>query len=406
MFFTGEEVTRYLLAESASDCDMAVMEGVMGFYDGVAGITTTASAHDLAVVTDTPVILIINAKGMSVSLAAYIKGFLEYKENSHIRGVIFNQISPMLYPRMKELVENELGVRVLGYVPRVDECVLESRHLGLVLPEEIPELQEKLNQLAEILERTLEIDAILQLAESAPELPDVLEEQIKQKNEAYDFKVTETVRIAVADDSAFCFFYEDNFRLLQKMGAELVRFSPMSDPEFPSDVDGLLLYGGYPELHAERLEQNRTMREDIRQNVLSGLPLMAECGGFMYLHETLEDMNGTQRHMTGVIPGHVFRTDRLKRFGYVRLQQKKRVFGEEALGIVPAHEFHYFDSENCGEDFSAQKPAGSRHWNCIHAGERMMAGFPHLHYYGNPNVAKAFLKQCLQYKIERQKKGT
>ncbi len=402
-FFTGEDVTRYLLANSASGCDIAVMEGVMGFYDGVAGISTAASAYDLAAVTDTPVILIVNAKGMSVSLIAYIKGFLEYKENSHIQGVIFNQMSPMLYPRMKELTERELGVRVLGYVPKVEECILESRHLGLVLPEEIPELKSRLKQLAKILERTLEIDEIIRLAERAPDLSDDLSSKLQLIHDAYGYKSAETVRIAVADDPAFCFFYEDNFQLLQMMGAELVHFSSMHDQELPADVDGLLLFGGYPELHAEKLEQNQTMRENIRQNIQSGLPLMAECGGFMYLHDSIEDMNGTIRQMTGVIPGHVYRTDRLNRFGYIELHQKKAVFGEESLGLIPAHEFHYFDSENCGADFNAQKPLSSRSWNCIHAGERMMAGFPHLHYYGNPNVAKAFLKQCLQYKKERQK---
>ena len=140
-FFTDSDVTRYLLGRNAADCDIAVMEGVMGFYDGVGGISTKASAYDLADTTDTPVILIVNSRGMSISLAAYIKGFMEYKENSHIKGVIFNQMSPMLYPRMKKLAEEQLGVEVLGYVPKVEDCVIESRHLGLVLPEEIKDLK-------------------------------------------------------------------------------------------------------------------------------------------------------------------------------------------------------------------------------------------------------------------------
>lgn len=129
------------------------MEGVMGYYDGVGGTTSRASAYDLASVTDTPVILIVNSRGMSVSLAAYVKGFLEYKNDSHIQGVIFNQMSPMLYPRMKKLLEEELSVKVLGYVPKVEDCVIESRHLGLVLPEEIPELKNRLGKLSEILEK-------------------------------------------------------------------------------------------------------------------------------------------------------------------------------------------------------------------------------------------------------------
>ena len=167
-FFTDAETTRYLLGKNAADCDIAVMEGVMGYYDGVGGISTKASAYDLADTTDTPVILVVNSRGMSISLAAYIKGFMEYKEKSHIKGVIFNQMSPMLYPRMKKLLEEELSVKVLGYVPKVEDCVIESRHLGLVLPEEIPELKNRLGKLSEILEKTLDIDGILKLAGKAP----------------------------------------------------------------------------------------------------------------------------------------------------------------------------------------------------------------------------------------------
>ena len=199
-------------------------------------------------VTDTPVILIVNSKGMSVSLSAYIKGFLEYKKDSHIKGVIFNQMSPMLYPRMKELVERELGIAVLGYVPRVEDCVIESRHLGLVLPHEIPELKNRLQKLAEILEKTLDIDGIQMLADSAPDMDEV---SIKP-----EFTLEEPVRIGVAEDEAFCFFYEDNFRILREMGAELVPFSPIHDRHLPEEVDGILLYGGYPELNGPELEKN------------------------------------------------------------------------------------------------------------------------------------------------------
>ena len=211
-FFTDAETTRYLLGKNAADCDIAVMEGVMGYYDGVGGISTKASAYDLADTTDTPVILVVNSRGMSISLAAYIKGFMEYKEKSHIKGVIFNQMSPMLYPRMKKLLEEELGVEVLGYVPKVEDCVIESRHLGLVLPDEIPELKERLHKLAGVLEKTLDIDRILKLAQKAPEISDTKPEAVS------DFRLPEPVRIGVAEDEAFCFFYEDNFELLKEMG--------------------------------------------------------------------------------------------------------------------------------------------------------------------------------------------
>lgn len=394
-FFTGSEVTKYLLTRNARDCEIAVMEGVMGFYDGVAGTTTTASAYDLAKVTDTPVILIVNSRGMSVSLAAYVKGFLEYKKDSHIKGVIFNQMSPMLYPRMKKLLEEELGVAVLGYVPKVEDCVIESRHLGLVLPDEIPELKDRLHKLAGVLEETLDIDRILELAGEAPDLLDAKPESVT------DFRLSEPVRIGVAEDEAFCFFYVDNFRLLGEMGAEIVPFSPMEDKQLPDDLDGLLLYGGYPELNGKKLEQNTTMKDMIREKLKAGMPCMAECGGFMYLHEEMEAMDKKFYHMAGVLPGRAYRTPRLNRFGYVTLIQNHSVLGCETLGEIPAHEFHYFDSENCGKAFHAAKPESMRNWECIHGTETMLAGFPHLYYYGNPKVAEAFLKECMKYHSRR-----
>ncbi len=394
-FFTEPEVTKYLLTRNARDCEIAVMEGVMGFYDGVAGTTTRASAYDLAKVTDTPVILIVNSRGMSVSLAAYVKGFLEYKKDSHIQGVIFNQMSPMLYPRMKKLLEEELGVAVLGYVPKVEDCVIESRHLGLVLPDEIPELKDRLHKLAGVLEETLDIDRILELAGEAPDLQDTKPESVS------DFRLSEPVRIGVAEDEAFCFFYADNFRLLGEMGAEIVPFSPMEDKQLPDNLDGILLYGGYPELNGKKLEQNTTMKDMIREKLKAGMPCMAECGGFMYLHEEMEGMDGNFYQMTGVIPGKAYRTPKLSRFGYVTLTQKKPALGKEDLGEIPAHEFHYFDSENCGGDFHAAKPESKRGWDCIHGTDTMLAGFPHLYYYGNPEVPKAFLKKCLAYKKQR-----
>lgn len=394
-FFTESEVTRYLLARTAKDCEITVMEGVMGFYDGVAGTTTRASAYDLAKVTDTPVILIVNSRGMSVSLAAYVRGFMEYRKDSHIRGVIFNQMSPMLYPRMKKLLEEELGVEVLGYVPKVEDCVIESRHLGLVLPDEIPELKERLHKLAGVLEKTLDIDRILKLAQKAPEISDTKPEAVS------DFRLPESVRIGVAEDEAFCFFYEDNFELLKEMGAELIPFSPLKDGNFPDELDGLLLYGGYPELNGKKLEQNIPMRNRIREELKAGMPCMAECGGFMYLHEELEGMDGRFYQTVGVIPGRAYHTPKLSRFGYVTLTQKKPVFGREDFGEIPAHEFHYFDSENCGDDFHAAKPESQRGWECIHGSDSMMAGFPHLYYYGNPEVPRAFLEKCLAYKKQR-----
>lgn len=397
-FFTGEDRTRYLLAKNAAGYDIAVMEGVMGYYDGVAGTTTKASAYDLASTTDTPVILIVNSRGMSVSLAAYVKGFLEYKKDSHIRGVIFNQMSPMLYPRMKALLEEELSIKVLGYVPKVEDCVIESRHLGLVLPEEIPELKIRLQKLSEVLEKTLDINGILALAEEAPELETSAD--LKRENPAFGYHTDEKVRIGVADDEAFCFFYADNFSLLEQMGAELVHFSPVHESKLPEELDGLLLCGGYPELNGEALENNQAMCSAVREAIAGGMPCLAECGGFMYLHQEMETMDGKFRKLCGVIPGKAFRTPKLNRFGYITLTEKE----DTGLGAIPAHEFHYFDSTNCGEDFHAAKPASKRGWDCIHKEGRLMAGFPHLYYYGNPEVPARFLSNAQDYKKERRQR--
>lgn len=394
-FFTEEDVLRYLLAENARDMDIAVMEGVMGYYDGVGGTTARASAYDLARITETPAVLIVNCKGMSLSVLPYIKGFAEYRSDSRIKGVILNQMSPMLYPRVKKKIEEELALSVLGYVPKVEDCVIESRHLGLVMPGEVDGFREKLQRLAGVLEESLDMEAILTLAYSAPDLQ---AEQPWDAHSPYGFCLPEKVRIGVAEDEAFCFAYEDNLRLLEHMGAELVPFSPIRDKRMPENLAGLIFYGGYPELFGKELEDNYLLRREIRYLYERGIPVLAECGGFMYLHESLEDMDGNPCDGVGIIPGHAYKTEKLGRFGYVTLTpREEKVFGE-TIGESPAHEFHYFDSTCCGEGFCAQKPQSSRHWDCIHVSEHLLAGFPHFYYYGNPRLPQAFLRKCLEYK--------
>lgn len=391
-FFTTPEVTRYLLHKNAQDCDISVIEGVMGYYDGLAGVSSRASAWDVAGQTQTPAVFIVNCKGMSLSVVPYLKGFLEYRKDSHIRGVILNQVSPMLYPRLKALVQEQLSVRVLGYVPVLQDCVLESRHLGLVMPEEIQNLREKLNQLAEVLEKSLDLDGLLELAKGAADWGDGAGAQGKPPI----YHTGRPVRVAVARDEAFCFFYEDNLELLQEMGAELVYFSPIRDLKLPEDVQGLILNGGYPELYAKELSENVSMRDSIRQAVKGGLPYTAECGGFMYLHREMKDMEGNVWPMAGVIEGRAFWTPRLTRFGYISLEGGT-CFGQE-VKTIPAHEFHYFDSDCCGEAFTAKKPLSDRSWRCIHSSPSGLAGFPHLYYYSNLQVPQAFLEACEERK--------
>ena len=389
-FFADEDTVRYLLEKNARDCEISVIEGVMGYYDGLAGISPKASAYDVAKITKTPAVLIVNAKGMSLSAAAFIKGFVEYQEDSQIRGVILNQVSSMMYPRLKQIIEEELSIKVYGYVPVVKDCVLESRHLGLVMPEEIVDLQQKLMELAEILEKSVDIDGLLELAEHAEELP------VQESPVAYH--TGQKIRIALAKDEAFCFFYQDNLELLEEMGAELVPFSPIHDKKLPEHIDGMLFHGGYPELYAKKLSENKEMLAAVCAAVQTGIPYMAECGGFMYLHQEMEDMEGHSWPMAGVIHGKSWRTPRLTRFGYITLEDGTW-FGEQ-VGAIRAHEFHYFDSDRCGEAYTAKKPLSSRSWKCIHSDGQGMSGFPHMYYYSNLRVPEQFLRACEERKAE------
>ena len=413
-FFTGENLTNYLFAKNASGTDISVMEGVMGYYDGLGGISTEASAYDLARVTRTPAVLIVNTKGMSLSVLAQIKGFLEYRENSQIQGVILNQMSPMIYQEVRQLIEEQLPVKVYGYVPVMKDFVLESRHLGLVMPEEVEGLSRKVKGLAAVMEETLNMDGLIRLAQTAPEpvytkpeVPHIFQEpQTDQEpHVSGEFQVSHqkaAATIAVARDSAFCFYYQDNLDLLKEMGAELVEFSPIRDSHLPENADGVLLGGGYPELFARELSENTTMLESIRQAIGRGMPVMAECGGFMYLHNRMEGMDGVSYPMAGVIDGEVYRTEKLGRFGYIELTADKNQMAGAVGETVRGHEFHYFDSTSCGGSFLARKPLRKRSWNCIHGTDTMTAGVPHLHYYSNMNVPFGFVRKCGEFRKIRE----
>ena len=382
-FLCPEDTVRYLLGADSSGTDLAVLEGVMGFYDGLGGVRTEAGSYDLARITDTPVILVTDCKGMSLSAAAVIRGFSEFRRDSHICGVILNRVSPGLYPALKKQIEEETGIPVVGYVPKLTDCILESRHLGLVLPDEIAALREKMEKLAAVLEETLEVEQILSLAEKAPDLV------CPEEDPACRYHTERPVRIGLAKDEAFCFIYEDNLRLLRKMGAEILPFSPLRDSALPDNLDGLLLYGGYPELYAERLSQNRSLLAEIRRKINEGMPCMAECGGFMILHEELEDLEGKSYPMAGVLPGKVRYTGKLQRFGYMTL--------EHNADRIPAHEFHYYESDDPGIACRAVKPVSGRSWNCMHTEGGLLAGFPHLFYYGAPVTAERFLQKACLY---------
>ena len=384
IFMCGKSGVKKVLSRHGNTCDLAVIEGVMGYYDGLAGISTDASAYDVADVTETPTILLVDCKGLSVSVLPVIEGFLHYKENSHIKGVILNRLSPMMYGRMKQMIEEQTGVAVYGYLPVMKDITFESRYLGLKLPDEVEKIREQMQSLGKQVEKSIDIEGLVKLAESAPEVK--VDTALGVKADA------EKIKIGIAQDEAFCFIYQDNKELLERMGAELIPFSPLRDDKLPENISGILLYGGYPELYAEKLSANQSMRADIKQKLKEGLPCMAECGGFMYLMEEMESGDGRNYPMVGIVKGSSYQTGSLKRFGYVTLSGGT-VFGKN-VGEIPAHEFHYYDAKECGHAFTAKKPLSERHWECMISTETLFAGYPHFHYQGNPKLAEAFLEAC------------
>lgn len=399
-FFLPAEGVRKVLVDAVREeqAGIAVLEGVMGYYDGLGGTETSASSWEIAEITDTPAILVLDCKGASLSVAAMASGFLHFRKKSHIAGVILNRVSSMYYERLAAAVEEASGLPVLGYLPESEEYRMESRHLGLFLPGEIDRLRERIGRLADQMEKSIAVDRVLEVAGMLP-LRIENKEKEKAENESMEAesiakfpacqeqKVTSRVRIGVARDEAFCFYYQENFHLLEQMGAELVYFSPLRDKKIPDRVDGLLFGGGYPENYARELAKNAAMRESIRRSIAAGMPFLAECGGFLYLHRTLEGSDGKHWEMAGVYPFDAYRTNRLRRFGYVRLLTSS---GQEIHG----HEFHYWESEDPGTDWEAVKPTGNRSWRCIHEKGGQIGGFPHLYYASCPDFLRKWLDVC------------
>ncbi len=380
--FCDKDTLNYLLHQSAAK--LSVIEGVMGFYDGVEGkFSTWQTALD----TNTPVVIVIDCKGMSSSIGAVMKGFLTFKEPNNIVGFLFNRLPDSLVTYVKKLCE-EMNTQYVGRLPYCKNLSIESRHLGLATDIEIAELKSKMQSLSKLAEENILIDKLLSLSTSEKldyQLPNI--EKITSR----------PVRIAVSYDEAFCFCYRDNLELLQKLGCEIVKFSPLNDRNFPKRIDGLILLGGYPELYAEKLSENTSLLSEIKSKINSGLPTIAECGGFMYLHDSVETSDGIRFPMVGVISGECFKTDRLQRFGYVNLKANSDNLLCKRGEVVKAHEFHYWDSTNNGNDFAAEKLSSGFKYTSVHATSTMYAGYPHLYFYANVNCAVNFVKKCEEY---------
>ncbi len=393
-FFTGGEQTVELFLKDRGESDFAVLEGVMGLYDGLGGVREEGSSYHLARVTKTPIVLVADVKGMGRSILPLLAGFLAYDKEHLIQGVLLNRISKSYYEIVKPLIEEELGISVAGYLPEREAYHIESRHLGLVMPKELGDIRERLRAASSELKKTVSLETIIHIAQRAPRIgPPV---QIKTREECHALKAAD-VTIAVARDEAFCFYYEDNISLLEESGARITYFSPLRDEKLPEGCHALLLGGGYPELYAKRLSKNRKMRRAVREASGKGMPIVAECGGFMYLHSTMTDKEGNHFDMAGVIAADCYDTGKSVRFGYIELREKQSCFLPENT-IIRGHEFHYYDSTKNGEDAVAVKPVTKRAYPCIIIDETHWMGFAHLYYPSNPEFAKSLVEKAGRYR--------
>lgn len=377
-FFSSDTQLRRQLAESPGD--ISIIEGVMGYYDGI-GAEGRASTYTIARATDTPAILVVNARGMYTSAGAIIQGFLNFKKNSGIRGVVFNGISNGTYSGLYQIAK-DAGIAPLGFLPNCEDIHIGSRHLGLITAPELADLQDKLAALGRMVEDNIDISGILSIASTAPNIA----------TQPTSIRNISDVSIAVARDRAFCFMYDENLRLLKALGARIIPFSPLEDAALPEGIGGLYLCGGYPELYAKQLSGNSSMLHSIRTAINGGLPTIAECGGYLYLHDLLDGLP-----MAGVIHGSACRADSLQRFGYATLTAS----GDNLLcnggDSIPVHEFHYYKSTFEGSGFIAKKAGNGREYPCVYATASLYAGFPHLYLSANPRFAESFIRKAAAY---------
>ncbi len=394
IFMMGENNCRYVLCKNSRNADISVIEGVMGYYDGI-GQGTSCSSYELAAALDCPVVLVINPVSMAVSVAAIIEGFKNFREKSNIRGVILNGVSDGMYEYYKKIIQVNTGIMVYGYMPTLENCRLESRHLGLVTAEEVGSLEAIIEELGHQAVKSVDLEGLYELAKSAC--------LIEYDEPSVPF-IGKT-KIAVAWDKAFCFYYQDNLELLEEMGAEIVKFSPLNDKKLPEGTGGLYIGGGYPELYMEVLSENKLMLNHIKEKVSAGLPTFAECGGFMYLLDSFTGREGKVYSLSGAIEGSSYMTESLKRFGYITLTSQVDNLMCKAGETINGHEFHYSDSTNNGQSFLASKPESDRSWNAVTADSTKFAGYPHTNFMGNISFAENFMKKAVEYEKSEKNEG-
>ena len=375
LFLSSSDTVKALYSRYSHGCDAAICEGAMGLFDGLGGTSDRGSSWDVARTLDLPILLVLRPRGISLTLAALVNGLQKFREPNRIRGLFLTECSPALADRLRPVLLEQTGLPVVGFLPRLPEAALESRHLGLVTPEELPDLQKRLDTLGETVNRFLDFDTFFRLFDGPSPAPCPRPAPPEKR-----------IPIGVARDEAFCFCYPETLDALEDAGAELCFFSPLSDTALPAGLRGLYLPGGYPERFARELSKNRSLLSGIRTSIQSGLPTIAECGGFLYLGETLQDPEGRDWPAAGVLPGSGFRTRGLVRFGYGNLGP-----AEDRGDSVPVHSFHHWDSTCPGTDLTLTRPLTGTSWAEGYATPTLYAGFPHLYLAGHPVLIRRFL---------------
>lgn len=375
-FFQSASELKGEFAKRAADYNL--IEGVMGYYDGQKLDQTTASSYDVARILDAPVLLVVNLSGMGHSVCALIKGFLTHRQPSFIRGVVLNHCSEGLYQKLAPVIWQECGIEAIGYIPRMPDLMLSSRELGLAQME-LSQLRDKVDRLAEVLGRTIDLAKLRQwMQETTP-----LERPVELESPVAD------VAIGLARDEAFGFYYQANLELLISQGARIIEFSPLHDRALPP-VAALYLGGGFQTEYAAELSANQSMRRAIRD--FQG-PIWAEGGGYFYLCDGLCDKEGDCYPLAGRLSGQVRNTHQLGRFGYQLVSPpKESLFG---TGEIKAHEFHYWRHDKPGSDLLIHK--GDRHWPDGYATSALIAGYQYYYLPSQPKAARAFLNAARRY---------
>ncbi|MDO5015440.1 MAG: cobyrinate a,c-diamide synthase [Eubacteriales bacterium] len=364
---------------------LAIMEGAMGYYDGI-GLEGKCSSYELAQATHTPVILLINGKKLYQSVAAMAQGYRDFRLDSRIKGVILNRIKPYLYPGMSAMLA-QVGIKTYGFLPELPEAELASSYLGLKQPTD-EKWSRVLRSLAAAAEEYLDLDGLLELANSAPEL----------RYQKREMEPLGSFKLAVARDAAFCFLYPENILLLEKMGAEVSYFSPLAGDTLMEDIDALYLPGGYPEQYAKELAASAS-RFILKEALEQGMPCIAEGGGFLYLQEKLQG-----QPMVGFLEGSSELTDHLQGFGYHYIEPRE--IGAYLLGQAgqpfPAHCFHYCRTDGPGQDYSYRRAASGKSKFSGYGGIRLYSGMAHLYFPAMLNEISNFARQALAYQTEKQ----